>query len=471
MAHIDTHMRETDAFNATMEKDPRLRMTVVCIGVLDRVPDWDEVVARLGRLAHAVPLFHQRVVDVPAGLAPPKFVADEQFDLGWHIRRVRLPRPGDLETLLEFASAIGSTAFDPIRPRWEVWLVEGMAGGGAAWLAKVHHTLTDGVGGIALLTHVFDIDGTTLAGFPAVTPDVADDTSRGALVRSALAHDANQMRTAVRGAVAAAARTVAAAVRDPVQATAGAVATWRSLYEAVQPTGPHLSPTMTGRGMHRRMGVVDTSLTGLRAAGRAGAGTVNDAFLTAVTSGLRRYHELHGASVTSLRTTMPIDVRAEGDAEAGNRIALVRLELPLTPADPLPRLRETHGLAEHWKNAPGLVYIEAAYALVNRLPASYLQGLARQVDFVASNVPGFPLPVELAGAHLTALYAFGPTGGTAVNITLVSYGDRAFVGVHADADAVPDFDAFMTCMRAGFDEVLALGGTTAPDRGVATVTS
>jgi WS/DGAT/MGAT family acyltransferase len=465
----DTHMRETDAFNATMEKDPQLRMTVVCVGVLDRVPDWAEVVTRLARLAHAVPLFHQRVVDIPAGLAPPRFVVDGQFDLDWHIRRVTLPPPGDLHTLLEFANTVGSTPFDPIRPRWEVWLIEGLPDGGAAWLAKVHHTLTDGVGGIALLTHVFDIDGTPLAGFGAAPESVVEDTGRRALVRGALAHDVAQAFSAFRGSMVAGVRTLAAAVDDPVRALTGAAATWRSLYEAVQPTGPRLSTVMTDRGMRRRLGTIDTSLTGLRAAGRAGGGTVNDAFLTAVTAGLRRYHEMHDASVPRLRTTMPIDVRAEGDAEAGNRIALVRIELPLTPADPLPRMRETHRLAEHWKNAPGLAYIEAAYALVNRLPASYLQGLARQVDFVASNVPGFPMPVELAGAHLTALYAFGPTGGTAVNITLMSYGDRAFVGVHADTAAVPDFDAFMTCLRAGFDEVLAIGGSAKARQAVATV--
>ena len=73
---LDVHMRETDAFSWSMEGDPRLRMTVVAVAVLDGTPNWDEVVARAERLSRAVPLFRQKVVPAPARLAPPKWVVD-----------------------------------------------------------------------------------------------------------------------------------------------------------------------------------------------------------------------------------------------------------------------------------------------------------------------------------------------------------------------------------------------------------
>jgi diacylglycerol O-acyltransferase len=203
-------------------------------------------------------------------------------------------------------------------------------------------------------------------------------------------------------------------------------------------------------------------LAALRDAAHAAGGTVNDAFLTAVTGGMRRYHELHGGPVRELRMTMPIDVREPGDVVAGNRIALIRLLLPLVPADPAARMADIHARAERWKDAPGLAYIEAAYALVNTLPPSYLQSLAKHVDFVASNVPGFPMPVQLAGARLVAFYAFGPTGGTAVNVTMMSYADHVHVGIDADADAVPDLDAFTAYIRDGFAETLAMRPPAVP---------
>jgi diacylglycerol O-acyltransferase / wax synthase len=83
--------------------------------------------------------------------------------------------------------------------------------------------------------------------------------------------------------------------------------------------------------------------------------------------------------------------------------------------------------------------------------------MLKHVDFLASNVPGFPMQVYLAGARLVAYYPFGPTIGAAVNVTLMSYMDTCFVGINADTGAIPDVGEFMVCLREGFREVLAVG--------------
>ena len=64
--------------------------------------------------------------------------------------------------------------------------------------------------------------------------------------------------------------------------------------------------------------------------------------------------------------------------------------------------------------------------------------MLKHVDFVASDVPGFPFPVYLAGAALERYVAFGPTIGTAVNLTLLSYTGACCVGITIDNAAVPD---------------------------------
>ncbi|HET6817567.1 MAG TPA: wax ester/triacylglycerol synthase domain-containing protein [Mycobacteriales bacterium] len=455
---VDVHMRETDAFSWTMEKDPVLRMPVMAVAILDGTPDWDEVVRRMERVSRAVPLFRQRVVTTPAKLAPPKWVVDDRFDLSWHVRRVVAPAPGTSDALLDLAAKLAMAAFDLERPLWEVWLVDGLENGRSAWLAKVHHTLTDGIGGMQLLSHLFDVDGVPLAPAPAATQPDGAEIGTLTMLRSGAEHDLHQLLGLARGAVSVTTKTLRHARHDPVAAIAGATATWRTLIEAVSPTGDRLSPVMTGRGLRRRYAAFDVPLDGLRRAGRTVDGTVNDAFLTAVTGGLRRYHQLHDSAVYELRLTLPIDVRESGDAEAGNRIALIRLTVPVEPEDAAARMAEIRRRVERWKDAPGLAYIEAAYALVNNLPPAYLQGLARHVDFVASNVPAFPMPVRLAGPRLEALYAFGPTGGTGVNVTMMSYAGTVYVGVDVDTEAVPDVDAFVTCLRAGFDEVVGLAG-------------
>ena len=71
-------------------------------------------------------------------------------------------------------------------------------------------------------------------------------------------------------------------------------------------------------------------------------------------------------------------------------------------------------------------------------------------------MPGIPIPVRLGGAALRMAYGFGPTIGSAVNVTLLSYVDTCALGINVDAGAIPDFDVFHDCFVDGFDEVLAL---------------
>ncbi|MET0992703.1 MAG: WS/DGAT domain-containing protein [Mycobacterium sp.] len=75
---------------------------------------------------------------------------------------------------------------------------------------------------------------------------------------------------------------------------------------------------------------------------------------------------------------------------------------------------------------------------------------------MASDVPGLPIPVFLAGAAVRMQYAFGPTIGTGLNVTLLSYVDTCAIGINVDTGAIPDSDVLYDCLVAGFDDVLAL---------------
>ena len=55
-------------------------------------------------------------------------------------------------------------------------------------------------------------------------------------------------------------------------------------------------------------------------------------------------------------------------------------------------------------------------------------------------------------------YAFSPTIGAALNVTLLSYVDTCALGINVDTGAIPDFDVFYDCLAAGFDEVLGARG-------------
>lgn len=456
---VDVHMRETDSFSWTMERDPLLRMPIVVVVRFDGTPAFDHLTNRFDRLTRAVPMFRQRVVEPPLRLAPPKWVVDADFDLSWHVRRIQAPTPATVETVLDLARQIGTSGFDPVRPMWEATLVEGVDAGRSVLVLKVHHTLTDGIGGMRLLLHILDADPE--GADPGPLPALPEVGTGDASLADAAGFDARQMLTVARTITA----TLVRGVRHPRATVTGLLATGRSAAEILAPANVLLSPVMTRRGLGRRYALIDVPLAGLKRAGRTAGGTVNDAFLGAVTGGLRRYHDLHGAPVDRLRVTLPISIRAEGDPEEGNRIALVRDVLPVGIADPVERIKADAERAAHWKRAPAVPHMEVLSGAVNRLPAAYLQGLAKHVDVVASDVPGISFPVFCGGVPVLSLHPFGPTGGSAVNVTLLTYRDTCHVGVNMDVLAIPDGPEFTACLRAGFDEVLAVAGA---DAGLAT---
>ena len=65
---------------------------------------------------------------------------------------------------------------------------------------------------------------------------------------------------------------------------------------------------------------------------------------------------------------------------------------------------------------------------------------------------------------MLAFFPFGPTLGSAANITLMSYRDTCHLGINTDTGAVLDPEMFLECLREGFEEVLDLAGEHEPVR-------
>ena len=454
-------MRNTDAFAHGMEADARLRSTVVTVIVLDGSPQWEVLLDRVERIARTLPMFRQRVVPTLPP-APPRWVHDPDFDLGYHVHRVSAPEPGSLTDVLEMARFAQMDEFDHARPLWQVTLVEGLADGGAAVVVKMHHALADGIGGLQIAQLLFDLTEEPRDLGPL--PPAPEGAARGRFggVGEVLAYDTALVRRMVGGAVRAAPGGLVHGVRHPRRTLEAGLGTAASVYRTVRPINTTASPIMQRRRMVRQLGVHEVPLARLKDAAHAADGTLNDAFLAGVTGGLRRYHDRHGAEVGDLRVTMPISIRKADDPVGGNRITLMRLAMPAGIADPEERIRDIHLRALAAQDERSLPYTQAIAGGLTLLPRWYVGAILRHVDFLASDVPGIPVPVWLAGAPVRMQYAFGPTIGASVNITLMTYVDTCALGINADTGAIPDFDVFHECLVEGFDEVLALA--RAPQR-------
>ena len=457
---IDAHMRPSDAFSWYMERDPLLRSTVVAVGFLDRAPDRDALRVVLERASRIVPGMHHIVQVPPLRLATPRWTRTEELDLDWHLRWVAATPPGDANAVLNVARVKATTAFDPARPLWEMTVVEGLRGGAAGFVWKFHHALTDGIGGMQLALEMFDLERS--GGPRPAAPELpAEHLDGSRLAWDAVAYEVARVLGAARAVPGAAVRNAARSIRHPRATAEGLLAATRSVAKTVAPYAETMSPVMRDRHLGRELDILEVPVSALRKAGAAADGHLNDAFLAAVTGGLRIYHQRHGAQIDQLRVTMPINVRKATDGPGGNRITLARFPVPAGLPDPLERMRAMRSLSNAWRAEPSLAMTQGIAAGLNLLPASFLGGMLKHVDFLASNVPGFPMPVYLAGGRLVGYYPFGPTIGSAVNVTLMSYVDTCCVGVNADTGAIPDIGEFMVCLREGFREVLAAGGVDA----------
>ncbi|MDH6194000.1 diacylglycerol O-acyltransferase [Mycobacterium frederiksbergense] len=417
------YLSSTDDFMWSLGFDPVLRSTIVTLTVLDHPVDWAVIVDRFDRISRVVPRFRQRVArSIP--LSRPHWESVPDFDLKHHLHKLAVPEPRSLAVLLDLARLAVMGEFDRNRPLWRATLVDGLADESAALLCTFDHSLTDGIGAVQIASVLYDgLDSCHPAGI--LTPCTAAGVTRRGL-----------------------------AVRRHVHALTTGLSAAQSIYRAARPIRGPRSPIMRGRTPNRHVDILEVSRPRLQRAGRVAGGTLNDAFVAAVTGGIRLYHEYHRVPVGELMISMPISIRTPTDAAGGNRATLIRFPVPTGTTDPEQRIAEIHSRTTRARGEKSLGYTDLIAAGLNSLPRCYLGSELRHVDFIASDVPGFPAPLRLGDSPVRMQYAFSPTLGSSVNITLLSYVDTCAIGINVDTGAVPDHDTFHECLTAGFAETM-----------------
>lgn len=459
---FEHRMSDMDALMWAIEKDPLLRSTITAVSVLDQAPDRRRLQERIDRATRVIPRLRQRVVGNPLSIAPPRWEVDPHFDLGYHVRWMRSPGDGGMRDLLDVAEPVAMQGFDRARPLWEFVVVEGLEGGRAALIQKVHHAVTDGVGGVKMAMALLDLEREpTVADRPVPPAPEAAPLGPLARVADALAHERRRQFGIARRSLGTVARGMAAAAVDPVATGREVTTTLASVGRLLAPATEPLSPVMRGRSLSVHFDTITVGLPEMKAAARRVDGKLNDAFVAAVVGGLRRYHLRHDADVDALRMTMPINIRTDDTATlAGNHFVPARFPVPLAIDDPVERMAALRDLVGQQRGEPALGLTEPLAGVLNRLPTSVTTAafgsMLKGIDFVTSNVPGAPIPVYLAGARLESQFPFGPLSGSALNVTLLSYCDDLHVGVNVDPAAVTDPAGLHACLIEGFDEVRKL---------------
>ena len=448
-------------------ENPTHHMHICMVAVFDPSPlpggySFAAIRSLVEQRVRPAPTFGRRLVTVPFNLGHPLWVQDPEFDLDYHLRRIALPGPGSRRQLFDLAGDFASRPLDRRRPLWELVVAEGLEDGCFGLLAKVHHSMVDGVAGAELLVHLLDFEPDPPPTPPSDIPPPERVPSEVEMVGHALASAA---RRPLR---------LASLLPQTIGAVAGVTRT--RLRPGLHMPGPFTAPKTPFNASitpHRSVAAIRLPLDEVKAVKRAFGCTVNDVVLALCGGALRRYLDRLGELPDkSLVAVVPISVRHDGtdrsNPKGSNSVSGMFATLATDIDDPAERIATIHETTKGAKEEHRAIGADlltdwaefATPAVFSR--ASRLYTTMKLADrhrplhnVIVSNVPGPTFPLYLAGAPLVMLCPLGPViEGAGLNITVISYLDSLDVGLIACRELVPDLWDLAGEFEAALDELV-----------------
>jgi WS/DGAT/MGAT family acyltransferase len=486
---FERRMTDAEALMWNVEKDPWLNPSGGAISIHDRMPDMDHLRAQLAYTVVTVPRLMEHVVGGVGRFSPPVWRPDPEFDLDYHIRVIALPSPGTMRQLLDVVTELYQDPYDRTRPLWMMYVIEGLEGGRAASMFKIHHAVADGTGA-ARLSELYiqptreapeppqvDLDGALAEAVATDTAENGRATFMGNLVGTT-SHFARRQAGIARRV----AGEVATWGADPLRArdlVTGALRTVGQLRSQVTGGGgggggdgatgddeaaalPGGSPLWRNRSRHRHLETVLFSLDDALAAAKGLGGSLNDWLMAGVVNGAVAYHDERGVPLRTLNTSFVVSTRAD-KAIGGNSFTPVRFSAPAGPMDPLDRFKAlSAAMAEKRAQiAPGSGTFGGLAGLANLLPTSVVTSVARsqaaKMDFATSNMRSSKRRYYMSGSRVDEAYGFGPLAGTAFNLTSISYAGTFAITMFMDPVAIDEPASLREHVEDAYRELIDLG--------------
>jgi WS/DGAT/MGAT family acyltransferase len=427
----------------------------------------------LQQRVHLVRPLRQRPVPAPLGLGHPVWADDPTFDLDDHLRRGALPAPGGPAELEELVADFLGGPLDLDRPLWELMVVEGLAGGRTAVVAKLHHAILDGVSGATLMSSFLDAgprDRPAPVFGIGTTPPGPKAHELWWHVASGLLRVPGTLRSAIGGGISALQQGL-----EPSADGAG-----RPLLFGAPRTS--MNGTVSQR---RRFATTSIPMADLERVRRSFGTTQNDVVLAAVSGGVRRLLAAREeATDRSLVALVPISTRRrDGRGQLGNRIAGMLVPLGTDIEEPGARLKAVAAHARaakrRYRATKGGVLRDA----VELSPPLVVQRLARWTNalrlfdrappvsnLVVSNIPGPSNPLWFAGSRVVAVYPVGPVAhGVGLNVTALGYAGRLWFGLLGCGRLAPDVGLLASLIDEAMEELLAAAGSGSGPRSATNV--
>jgi WS/DGAT/MGAT family acyltransferase len=444
---------------------PEAPLHIGSIAVFEGEVPYERVVENISSKLHLIPRYQQRVVPAPFNIGHPTWEWDPDFDIGQHVKRVRINPPGTDAQLQALAAKLFEGMLDRNKPLWEIYMVEGLEGSRSAMVSKVHHCLVDGVSGIELLMIVLDVSPNPLPPLPApereAVPPIPPAPTRlvDAIfdnVRTELDRISDYSKSAVDAVVTGDSRA-------------------RTAMRAVEAAQPYFStpvaraPFNKPLARERIVACSEFSFAEIRGIRQACGGTVNDVVLTVLAGALGRYLELHGEKTAdrSMRILAPVNVRREDErGTLGNRVSMLLIEVPVGVHDSVERLKLITERTETLKRQNVAAGADIIGEFFSGIPPM-LQSLAgilppprnNLANLVCTNIPGPMIPLYNVGHRLLAHYPLMPIAWEmGVGCGVTSYNQKVYFGLIADPNAAPDVARLKEFLDQAFVELRSGAG-------------
>ena len=387
-----------------------------------------------GRLPRA-PMLSMRLGEIDGA---PWWVPAHQVDMAAHVVAVPATGVQDEAGLRATVAGVFAQHLDRSRPLWRIDVIPWRPGGGSALVWRIHHALADGLTAMRMASAVL-WDEAPVSGPQAPVTGTRSTRTRSRAPRAA--------RAAPRHRLA----TLLAAAREAPQ--------------------PWLRSPFDGHiDARREVAFATAGLEDLhRVAAATDGATVNDAVLTVVAGGLRRWLEAHHGHLGAVRVKVPVSLHAlplpepspgppppsgSGLSQPGNRDSFFCLDLPLGSADPLERLAAIHRTTRARKQGHDAQHVDALMRELADSPrlsrfAEHVLAHPRSFALNVSNVPGPRRPVCVLGVPVRGLYSLAEIGERhALRVAVVSLAGTLNVGLVADPTLLADVGDLAAGMQA-----------------------
>ena len=430
--------------------------------------DGTAIANHLAATMEEVPLMRQKLVQDDLRIGNMRLVDDPDFDVNNHVSVVYFEEPAGYDELTEHLGHFSVERMDLDRPLWCFQVIEGLEHGYIAVAMHLHHCILDGVGAMRVLGSMWSDKPITARTPRTEVWEAHPQPSALNLIGNAVMENIKRLYVDTPSFIVKNSRPIVQGLSNEIGKRLRSQPSGDKVANKTLPRAKKTSLNVPRLSDKRAVAYLEIPLKDIKALRKTHDCTINDLALYINSWALEHYFREIGENVDfDLICGMPLNVRDEGDASAGNSMGVARVNLHNTISGAHERLaaiaedtreiRQSANRSRQRNTGQPKIDFSALSdlfspivleALVYGVTRFNLLDKAPLFNVVITNVPGSPKPIYIAGAKLVSNVPMAPCGDSmALPITITSTEDLLLIGDHGCGESIVDKELFVEGAR------------------------